>query len=152
MRTEFQKIIIITVAILLKCKVIFLFVEKKRQFVHIIIIFYTNIRTLIVMKVTSKKEELPLLLVVTVSLITAGTIVTAAAEGSIFFSVTPAAFADDLTAEDILSLKDPGQRKVTICHIPNGNPANAHEITVGESAVAAHIIHGDTIGPCQPQE
>jgi hypothetical protein len=102
------------------------------------------------MKVTAKKEEPPLLLVIIiVSLIAAAA---AAAAGSIFFTVTPAAFADDLTAEDILSLQDLGQRKVTICHIPNGNPANAHEITVGESAVAAHIIHGDTIGPCQPQE
>ena len=75
-----------------------------------------------------------------------------AAAGSILFTGTPAAFADDLTEEDILSLQDLGQRKVTLCHIPNGNPANAHEITVGESAVAAHIIHGDTIGPCQPNE
>jgi hypothetical protein len=39
--------------------------------------------------------------------------------------------------------------KVTICHIPPGNPDNAHTITVGEPAVAAHIEeHGDTMGPC----
>jgi hypothetical protein len=98
------------------------------------------------------KKERPLLLIA-VSLIAAGTIVTAAAAaaGSIFFTVTPAAFADDLTEEDILSLHDPGQAKVTICHIPPGNPDNRHEITVGERAVAAHIAeHGDTIGPCQP--
>jgi hypothetical protein len=36
----------------------------------------------------------------------------------------------------------------TICHIPPGNPANAHEITVSENAVYAHVMHGDTIGPC----
>jgi hypothetical protein len=41
--------------------------------------------------------------------------------------------------------------KVTICHIPPGNPAERHTITVDESAVAAHVIeHGDYIGPCQP--
>jgi hypothetical protein len=42
-----------------------------------------------------------------------------------------------------------GENKVTICHIPPGNPDNRHTITVGESAVAAHIQnHGDTLGPC----
>jgi hypothetical protein len=39
--------------------------------------------------------------------------------------------------------------QVTICHYPPGNPANAHTITVGASAVDAHVRnHGDTIGPC----
>ena len=59
--------------------------------------------------------------------------------------------ANDYTAQDLLSLQDPMQPKVTICHIPPGQPNNAHTITVGESAVAAHILeHGDGIGPCQP--
>jgi len=40
------------------------------------------------------------------------------------------------------------QPKVTICHIPPGNPANAHTITVGAPAVPAHLAHGDTLGPC----
>jgi hypothetical protein len=40
------------------------------------------------------------------------------------------------------------QEKVTICHIPKGNPSNAHDITVGASAVPAHLAHGDTVGPC----
>ena len=31
--------------------------------------------------------------------------------------------------------------KVTLCH-------NGHEITIDESAVAAHLCHGDTIGEC----
>jgi hypothetical protein len=39
--------------------------------------------------------------------------------------------------------------KVTICHIPPGNPANRHTITVGASAVDAHLRHGDHKGPCQ---
>ena len=39
--------------------------------------------------------------------------------------------------------------KVMICHIPPGNPANAHSICVGEAAVKAHVAnHGDPIGPC----
>ncbi len=38
--------------------------------------------------------------------------------------------------------------KVTICHIPPGNPANAHTITVGAPAVRAHLAHGDHLGAC----
>ncbi len=38
--------------------------------------------------------------------------------------------------------------KVTICHIPPGNPANAHTITVSVNALDAHLAHGDTQGPC----
>ncbi|MFD0964955.1 hypothetical protein [Pseudofulvibacter geojedonensis] len=39
-------------------------------------------------------------------------------------------------------------QKVTICHIPPGNPDNAHEITVSTNAVRAHLAHGDSIGNC----
>jgi hypothetical protein len=39
-------------------------------------------------------------------------------------------------------------KKVTICHIPPGNPDNAHTITVSESAVDAHMAHGDSMGEC----
>jgi hypothetical protein len=39
--------------------------------------------------------------------------------------------------------------KVTLCHIPPGNPDNAHTINVGASAVDAHLAHGDYMGPCQ---
>lgn len=43
--------------------------------------------------------------------------------------------------------------KVTICHIPPNNPANGYGVaprasTVGERAVAAHLGHGGTLGPC----
>lgn len=38
------------------------------------------------------------------------------------------------------------QQKVDICHIPPGNPENAHFITVGASAVPAHVEnHGDEV-------
>ena len=37
---------------------------------------------------------------------------------------------------------------VTLCHIPPGNPANAHTITVGCAARDTHLAHGDTCGPC----
>ncbi len=39
--------------------------------------------------------------------------------------------------------------KVTICHIPSGNPENAHTIAVSENAVAAHLTHGDFVGTCE---
>ena len=38
--------------------------------------------------------------------------------------------------------------KVVICHIPPGNPSNAHTITISQSAVQAHLAHGDSLGPC----
>jgi hypothetical protein len=44
--------------------------------------------------------------------------------------------------------KGAGEVKVTICHIPPGNPGNAHAITVGEPAVPAHLAHGDSMGGC----
>jgi len=40
------------------------------------------------------------------------------------------------------------KKKVTICHRPPGNPANAHTISVGEPATAAHLKHGDYLGAC----
>lgn len=42
-----------------------------------------------------------------------------------------------------------GVGKTTICHIPPGNHANAHTITVGNPAVAAHLAHGDKLGACK---
>lgn len=38
--------------------------------------------------------------------------------------------------------------KVTICHIPPGNPDNAHAITVSVNAIPAHMAHGDAMGDC----
>jgi hypothetical protein len=36
--------------------------------------------------------------------------------------------------------------KVTICHKPDGK--NPHTITVAQSALQAHLDHGDTLGAC----
>jgi len=38
--------------------------------------------------------------------------------------------------------------KVQICHIPPGNPANFHTITVSDKALPAHLGHGDIPGSC----
>lgn len=41
---------------------------------------------------------------------------------------------------------DNGQ--VTICHVPPGNPGNAHTITINDAALSTHLGHGDTCGAC----
>jgi len=44
------------------------------------------------------------------------------------------------------------ENKVTLCHIPPGNPSNAHTIEVGAPAVDAHLDHGDYLGECIDEE
>jgi hypothetical protein len=39
--------------------------------------------------------------------------------------------------------------RVTLCHVPPGNPARAHTLTVGQPAVKAHLKHGDSLGACE---
>ena len=54
-----------------------------------------------------------------------------------------------ITPDVTLHTCDPAQtKKRTICHIPPGNPANAHTLCVGTAAVPAHLQHGDTLGEC----
>ncbi|MCW5980165.1 MAG: hypothetical protein KIT09_18930 [Bryobacteraceae bacterium] len=42
----------------------------------------------------------------------------------------------------------PRDHKVAICHVPPGNPANAHTIVIDYHAVPAHLAHGDYEGAC----
>ena len=72
---------------------------------------------------------------------------------------TLTACVDNLSSEELpLTLENgqqvcEGPKKVLICHIPPGNPDNAHEICVGEPAVAHHVAnHGDNVGLCDPGE
>jgi hypothetical protein len=58
-------------------------------------------------------------------------------------SFSELAFAGEQDEED-------SSEKVSICHIPPGNPGNAHTITVGSNAVKAHAAHGDYVdGSCE---
>jgi prepilin-type N-terminal cleavage/methylation domain-containing protein len=45
----------------------------------------------------------------------------------------------------------PGGKKVKICHVPPGNPDNAHTINVSINAMDAHLDHGDLLGECGPE-
>jgi hypothetical protein len=38
--------------------------------------------------------------------------------------------------------------KVTICHIPPGNPAKARTLNINAVSVADHLAHEDLLGPC----
>jgi hypothetical protein len=40
------------------------------------------------------------------------------------------------------------RQRVAICHRPPGNPGKRITIVVAETALPAHLAHGDTLGPC----
>jgi len=40
------------------------------------------------------------------------------------------------------------EKKTTICHVPEDDPLAFHSITVANSALKAHLAHGDKSGPC----
>ena len=56
-------------------------------------------------------------------------------------------FAQEIKLQDDDDVDD-DDGKVMICHIPPGNKGNAKTKTISESALAAHLGHGDTLGAC----
>lgn len=60
-----------------------------------------------------------------------------------------AIFYDNVNFIDLIDLCP---ERVTLCHAPPGNPGLAHTITVGASAVPAHLSHGDSLGRCGPPD
>jgi len=59
----------------------------------------------------------------------------------------------DKTAEIRVCTPKEETHKTTICHIPPGNPANAHTLCIGNQAVPAHLQnHGDYLGPCKVEQ
>jgi hypothetical protein len=44
------------------------------------------------------------------------------------------------------------QYRVQICHLTRSKKHPAHTITVSSAAVAAHLRHGDHLGPCTGNE
>ena len=51
-----------------------------------------------------------------------------------------------------INYQAPEEEKITICHIPPGNPNNPQTIEIPASAWAAHQAHGDVLGACVPVE
>jgi hypothetical protein len=70
-------------------------------------------------------------------------------------AVMAACHLNDGTIDDNDDLRacEPGNtKKTTICHVPPGNPANAHTLCIGNPAVSPHIHHhGDYVGPCKAE-
>ena len=59
----------------------------------------------------------------------------------------------DKTAQIRVCTPQEETHKTTICHIPPGNPANAHTLCIGNQAVPAHLQnHGDYLGPCKVEQ
>jgi hypothetical protein len=50
--------------------------------------------------------------------------------------------------DDVVPEEEEETGNVEVCHVPPGNPDNAHTITVGAASVDAHLRHGDSVGPC----
>lgn len=75
-----------------------------------------------------------------------GNTLTGNGDASIHCDSTSMAFGDLANIDGIEC--DNLEFQTTLCHIPPGNPGNAQTITVDESAVPAHLAHGDTLGPC----
>ena len=50
--------------------------------------------------------------------------------------------------DDIIDAWKCSSKKVYMCHVPPGNPGNAHTICVSKNAINAHLAHGDYLGPC----
>lgn len=62
------------------------------------------------------------------------------------FEDDPWVFAHEIKLQE--EEDDTSSAKVTICHIPPGNPDNRKTKSVSADAVAAHMAHGDTMGAC----
>ncbi len=50
--------------------------------------------------------------------------------------------------QGVRGLATTSEKKVKVCHIPPGNPSNFHTIEIGNSALKAHLAHGDRMGQC----
>ncbi len=49
----------------------------------------------------------------------------------------------------VVSVANSGAQKLELCHVPPGDPSDAHTITVGLRAAESHLAnHDDNLGPC----
>ncbi len=59
---------------------------------------------------------------------------------------------DPLPGDDDFEEKIDEKDRVTVCHIPPGNPAAKHTLTISRNALNAHLAHGDVLGTCEDQK
>lgn len=81
------------------------------------------------------------------SLLLAGFVGAALVTGCVYSEQSPS----DSEAAMALRAEQSGStdsKKTYVCHIPPGNPANAHTIHIGNPAVDAHLAHGCYVGRC----
>ena len=64
-------------------------------------------------------------------------------KGFVYLAMVVVLFAALLVSHQLLQARP--NAKVLLCHVPPGNPANAHVIEVADSAIPAHLAHGDCI-------
>jgi hypothetical protein len=88
-----------------------------------------------------------------VSLLGTGILVLSACGGDAPLAPTPSVAATRVMSseEGRRATAQEAEDKVTICHVPPGNPENAHTITIGAPAVDDHIQNhpGDHVGVCE---
>ncbi len=73
------------------------------------------------------------------------------AEGAGVSGVIPPGLITAPGIQKKLATTTESERKITICHYPPGNPDARHTIIINESALEAHLAHGDTIGACEDE-
>lgn len=59
---------------------------------------------------------------------------------------------EPLPGDDDFEEKIDEKDRVTVCHIPPGNPAAKHTLTISKNALAAHLAHGDVLGKCEDEK
>ena len=63
--------------------------------------------------------------------------------------------ANGCVAEDTVEVNyvdlfcDAKEKKILVCHVPEDNSDNDHEVCISVNAVEAHLAHGDRLGPCE---
>ncbi|MBL4625947.1 MAG: ASPIC/UnbV domain-containing protein, partial [Flavobacteriales bacterium] len=65
-------------------------------------------------------------------------------------TLTVTRFGCEATVTKVINVEDVtcGNNKVLICHIPPGNPNHPRTLCVNSNTIAAHLAHGDCLGPC----
>jgi hypothetical protein len=94
-------------------------------------------------------KKSPMLVLATVALAAAGFAGAAIVNGGSLAATLETGTTGTTT---IPTTTTPAGRKVTICHRTGSKKNPGRTITVSQNAVAAHVAHGDHVGPCTGAE